>query len=233
MLQDYLRKNGIELTPGQYSALDSHLHFVIERNKLVRLTAIADYETGVRLHVYDSLAILPQINSCPDGPLLDMGTGGGFPGLPLGIVTGRDVTLLDSVKKKCLALDEFIQSSNPSLPNIRTASVRAEELALVNPEYYSCITARALSALPSLVELASPLLVLGGRLVAMKGNPIKEELAAGDSVALYVGMKRVATHSYQLPDGGDKRTLVIYEKVGRSKTKLPRRPGMAQKNPFA
>lgn len=230
-LREVLTNNGINLTTQQIQLLLAHLTLVQEANEKVQLTTIRSHEEGIRLHILDSLLCLPEIKKAPIGKLLDMGTGGGYPGIPLAVSTGRDVTLLDSVKKKCHVLDGILEEI--ALNGVRTAPVRAEELALELPAEYSVITARALSSLPSLVELSSPLLKNKGVLVALKGNITEEELLRGDKVAAVVGMKRLSVRCYELPEGNEKRSVVVYKKTGMSKRKLPRRPGMAQRQPLA
>ena len=224
--------NAFPITEEQIALLDRHLAYVLQANDKVRLTAIKSLEDGERLHVADSLCGLPEVLDAPPGKLLDMGTGGGYPGIPLGLLSGRQTVLLDAATKKCRMLDIYLESE-PALHNYSTSDLRAEELALHEGKQYAVVTARALSALPSLVELASPLLCHGGRLIAFKGVLSEEELVSGDSVAAYTGMRRASIRRYSLPGGDEQRAIVVYEKFAESKTKLPRRPGMAQKKPFA
>lgn len=220
------------VTPAQLGLCKAHLQFVLDNNHRARLTAITEPTEALRLHVYDSLAILPEVIAAPKGPLLDMGTGGGFPGIPLGIVTGRSVTLLDSVKKKARLLEECIIAIDGPTSFI-VSDVRAEELADSRRNAYSVITARALSSLPSLIELAQPLLKAGGVLVASKGTILEEEIKAGDKVAKLLGLKRTEWRQFLLPHGAEQRSVVVYEKSRESSMKLPRRPGMAQRKPLA
>ena len=224
--------NELSITEDQIALLDRHLAYVLLANEKVRLTAIKSQDDGERLHVADSLYGLPEVLAAPSGRLLDMGTGGGYPGIPLGLLSGRKTVLLDAATKKCKMLDEYLESE-PALRDYSTSDLRAEELALHEAKQYAVVTARALSALPSLVELASPLLRQGGRLIAFKGVLSEDELASGDSVAAYTGMRRVSIRRYALPGGDEQRAIVVYEKFAESKTKLPRRPGMAQRKPFA
>lgn len=219
--------------PAVRALLLRHIDWLLETNSAIKLTAITEYDQAVRLHLIDSLLIAEEVEKSPKGKVLDMGTGGGFPAIPIAAVTSRVVTCLDSVKKKMVALQSFIDSEPTLSGHVNTCALRAEELALKSPESYSCVTARALSSLPSLVELASPLLCNKGCLIAMKGAIDDEEIARGDSVAKYCGMQRSKVERYILPGGDENRTVIIYTKVGQSKTKLPRRNGLAQRKPFA
>ena len=153
----------------QRELLDKHLELVIEENKVTNLTRIVDWESAQVLHVEDSLAGLPEVEEALEGPYLDMGSGAGFPGIPLAIMTGRETLLADSVGKKTRALDSF--AAELGIDDIvSTYHGRIEDLALQQPNHFSLVTARALSSLASLLELASPLLAKGGRLVCYTVN---------------------------------------------------------------
>ena len=131
-LKEELQTYGIDVSDDEADKLMKHLELVLDATNRVQLTTIKDLEIGIRLHICDSLTCLEEVEAAPKGPVVDMGTGGGYPGIPLSIVTGRDVTLLDSVKKKCAVLDGFIHELN--LTNVSTAPVRAEELAIEKPQ---------------------------------------------------------------------------------------------------
>ena len=115
---------------------------------------------------------------------------------------------------------------------MRTYNGRIEELALDRPEHYALVTARALTALPSLIELASPLLMPGGRLVALKSADIGDERSWARAIEEKVGMREVSLRTFTLSDGVTERSIIVYEKAGTPSVKLPRRPGMAQKRPY-
>lgn len=216
----------------QDKLLVQHLKWVIKTNKEIRLTAIDSFEDGWRLHVIDSLLCLPEIEAAPEGRLLDIGSGGGYPGVVLGITTGREVICLDSVKKKMKALDQFL-SATGGLSNISAVGARAEEIAASYRESFAIVTARAVSQLSSLIELAAPLLEDDGHFIALKGNLAVQELEAGDRVAEIVGMSRISCRECQLPDKGEMRTIVVYKRLGDAQISLPRRIGVAQKRPLA
>jgi len=211
--------------------LREHLEWVLATNQIHNLTAITDEDAAWRLHVLDSLSALPEIESAPSGPLLDIGTGGGFPGVPLGIMSGRETICLDSVKKKAQALEEFLRSDE-GYQNIRAYDVRAEELAAEKPRAFAAVTARAVAQLNSLVELASPLLMDQGICVCLKGDITEEEIAAGDVAAKKCGLQRKQIRNYTLPDGTEARSIVEYKKVAEPELILPRRTGVAQKRPL-
>ena len=140
--------------------IDRYLDLILEANKTTNLTRIDSKEKAQLLHVEDSLVALPEINEAPEGLYGDLGTGGGFPGVPVAIMTGREAVLVDSVKKKVAIVDKAVESLGLS-DQISTFSGRIEDLACERPRQFSVLTARALSQLPSLLELASPLLKEG------------------------------------------------------------------------
>jgi 16S rRNA (guanine527-N7)-methyltransferase len=238
VLRELLEAHNLALDSNQHLFLERHLDFVIETNDAIRLTAIVERGEAERLHILDSLLVLPEILAAPAGPMLDMGSGGGFPGIPLAVVSGRDTDLLDSVQKKARAVQSFLdteQEKQPQLlfPRIRSLGMRAEELAIEYPSYYGVVTARALSSLPALVELATPLLCLGGQLVALKGRSDDKEIERGVKAANRVGMKFVTKRKYSLSGGNEQRTAIVLKRVKESSIGLPRRPGMAQRKPLA
>lgn len=210
----------------------SYLSEVLVANQRVNLTAIREMDDALRLHLEDSLSALPEVDEAPEGVLLDIGTGGGFPGVPLGIATGRPVVLADSVRKKVAVVDEILAAMIPPI-EYRTCSERVESIAMQEKGRYACVTARAVSELPALVELASPLLMDGGRLVALKAQLPFEEFERAERVAGMVGMSHVSTRRFKLPRGDEERAVVVFERRGKAKVTLPRRIGLAQNQPLA
>lgn len=215
----------------QRELLDKHLELVIEENKVTNLTRIVDWESAQVLHVEDSLAGLPEVEEALEGPYLDMGSGAGFPGIPLAIMTGRETLLADSVGKKTRALDSF--AAELGIDDIvSTYHGRIEDLALQQPNHFSLVTARALSSLASLLELASPLLTKGGRLVCYKTRSESEEIEHAREIARKLGMEFVSSRGFTLSDGETSRAIIVFRKRCNPSMKLPRRVGMAQKKPF-
>jgi len=233
MLEDLLRESNIVLSDESIELIEDHLDYILEANKTTRLTAIHDKEDGERLHVLDSLLVLPEIHGAPSGPMLDIGTGGGYPGFPLSVASGRPVDLLDSVQKKALIIQGFIDSQESLPVEMAALGERAEELALRRRAHYAVVLARAVSVLPALVELASPLLMSGGRLVAHKGPYDKDELDRAVIACEQLGMTLESVREYELPVGEEQRTVYVFTKVGESAIELPRRTGRAQKKPLA
>lgn len=208
--------------------LEKHLKLVIEANKTTNITRISSWEDGMLLHVKDSLLGLDALNACPEGRYADIGTGAGYPGIPLAIETGRDTLLVDSVSKKVRILDTFIDELG--LNNVSTYAGRIEDLGKEQRGQFAAVSARALSRLSVLLELASPLLKRGGRLICFKAIIDSDELEHADVVAKKVGMKLVDDQLFELDEY--QRRILSYEKIAESKIKLPRHVGFAQKKPL-
>lgn len=231
-LQSGAAELGLQLDPGKLAVMMRHLDWVLETTRSLNLTTITDPTEAVRLHIIDSLVAAPEVLAAPAGPMLDMGTGGGFPGIPLALLSDRNTHLVDSVRKKVEALRRFLVQENLD-SWISVSATRVEELQIPRTGLFGVVTARALSALPSLVELASPLLADGGRFVALKARPDAEEMRRAEAVASVVGMQVLSVRSTAVPGGDEARVIVTMEKVGRARVALPRRVGMAQRNPLA
>lgn len=213
------------------SLMQRYLDSILEANKVTNLTHITDGEQARLLHIEDSLVGLPEVNEAPTGLYGDLGSGGGFPGVPLALATGRKTLLVDSVKKKMAIVQSALDDLSLS-EQISTSSERIEDLPLEYKEKFAVLTARALSKLVSLIELASPLLKNGGRLVCYKAQLSSEELEEALAVQDLVGMKMISQREICLSDGETTRTIVVFEKIGKSRIKLPRRIGLAQKQPL-
>ncbi len=211
--------------------LEKYLDEIIETNERINLTRITDKQEGKLLHLEDSLAVIEEMNEAPEGFYGDMGSGGGFPGVPLGVITQRETLLIDSVKKKMTAIEAILTKLNLD-GNISTYSGRIEELSQERRGEFSVLTARALSSLPSLIELASPLLCDQGHLICLKANVDPSELEAAQSIRDKTGMRLIKDREYDLSDGKTHRRVLVFEKYQEPTLSLPRRTGMAQKRPL-
>lgn len=209
-----------------------HLAWVLKANERLNLTAPVSWDAAVRLHLLDSLAAVPEVADSPQGVMVDLGTGGGFPGIPLALAAERQTILMDSVGKKLTALEEYLAAEGLQ-QQIGVFKGRSEELATIRPRLATVVVARAVAELPVLVELASPLLENGGFLVALKGRPSDEEIAHSISAGRIVGLEEPTIRKYTLPGGDEERAILTYRKVAESTMVLPRRPGMAKKRPLA
>ena len=219
------------LPKSKQDLIQEHLMLVIKANEKINLTRIDSFEEGMILHVEDSLAGLNELNEAPEGLYGDLGSGAGFPGIPLAIATGRQTVLVDARKKKMQTVAGMIDTLG--LANqIGTFAGRAELLARTQSKRYAALTARALSKLEVLLELASPLLQEGGILIGYKAQITDEEISDARQIEKLVGMKMEQNRSFLL-NGEYQRRILVFRKVGNPELKLPRLEGQAQKNPLS
>ncbi|MDO5358051.1 16S rRNA (guanine(527)-N(7))-methyltransferase RsmG [Slackia faecicanis] len=222
--------HGIDIDEAQERLLMDDLHAIMKVNETMNLTRILSEEGGIVLHLEDSLTGLPFVEDAPEGAYADLGTGGGFPGMPMCVMTGRQTLLVDSVQKKVRAL-EGVASQLGLGDKVDVYAGRIEDLGRERAGEFSVLTARALSALGSLMELASPLLKRGGRLVCYKAQPSEEELSCALGIQDMVGLTLKERRDFSLSDGST-RCIFVFEKTGKPRVKLPRRVGLAQKDPL-
>nr|WP_315522202.1 16S rRNA (guanine(527)-N(7))-methyltransferase RsmG [Olegusella massiliensis] len=223
----------VELSNEEAKKLLKHLECVIERNQFVNLTRIVDWQDGIDKHILDSLTsltILQELGLAKKSHCLDIGTGAGFPGIPLSICTEAQFTLIDSTAKKIKEVQYFIDKLE--LNNCSAQAIRAEELAKIKPQSFNFILARAVSQLSTLIEYASPLLSSSGYLVVMKAVPSEEECKTSLHAADVCGMTYVSRETLALPHNAGSRSIFIYQKTGKAKIKLPRNVGVAQHHPL-
>ncbi len=211
--------------------LDRYLKFFIEKNKEINLTRITSLDEGYLLHLEDSLTVLPEIHDAPNGLYGDLGTGGGFPGVPLAVVSNRKTVLIDSTTKKIQAVREVVNKAGIER-DIEFCDCRIEEIPSEFKNSFSVLTARALSALASLLELAVPLLTIGGQLICLKAAIDDEEINRAVVLEEKLGMKLIKDRKLLLSDSETQRRILVFEKYKEPEIALPRRTGMAQKKPL-
>ena len=229
-----LREWNLELNETQLNQLEKYYEMLVEKNKVMNLTAITEYEDVLKKHFLDSLA-LSQLFDLKNKKvkLLDMGTGAGFPGIPLKIVFPElEVTLMDSLNKRIVFLQEVINELG--LTNITAVHGRAEEAAL-KPEYrekYDFCVSRAVARLISLAEFCLPFVKQGGCFVPYKSGEIKEELQEAKFALRELGGEYKTTKEYILPNSDISRTLILVNKVKQTPKKYPRAGGKPLKQPL-
>jgi 16S rRNA (guanine527-N7)-methyltransferase len=181
-------------------------------------------------HLADSLSALALPFVAEAGRIADLGSGAGFPGLPLAIALPEArVSLVESAVRKCRFLEDLVRSLG--LANVEVVHGRAEEWT-AGLEGHDLVTARALAPLPTLVEYATPLLAAGGRLVAWKARPERGEEADGAAAARELGMEAADIVRVTPFAGARERRLYVYLKVRSTPNGYPRRAGMARKRPL-
>ncbi len=225
---------GIRLTPEQLRQFAVYQSELLGWNTRVNLTAITDpFEVQVK-HFADSLSCLLALPSALHPVrLVDVGTGAGFPGLPLKIACPEiDLALLDSIRKKTVFLEHLTRVLG--LTGVEVLTGRAEELGRdpSRRESYDVVTSRAVAELCTLVELCLPLTRVGGRLIAQKKDGIDDELRAADRAISILGGRLLPLRRYQLPGLTEPRLLVVVEKVVLTPPQYPRRAGVPEKRPL-
>lgn len=226
-----LTEAGIEVSIEQSEQMYDFYRMVIEKNKVMNLTAITEYKDFVLKHFVDSLLIAKIISFDKEVSLLDVGTGAGFPGIPIKILFPKaEVLLLDSLKKRLTFLDEVIQTL--SLKGISTIHSRAEELQTKGAyrENFDLVVSRAVSALPSLLEYCLPYVKLGGNFVAYKATNAREELDLSKKALSVLGGRVKEMQSFRLEEND--RVLISVEKSKSTPSKYPRGGGKPTKNPL-
>lgn len=240
--RDYLKasflKSNIALTDRQTDQFLTYYDMLIEKNQVMNLTAITEFEDVVLKHFVDSVSLLSHSATDYTGSsIADLGTGAGFPGIPLKIVLGDDVniTLMDSLNKRILFLEEVIQALD--LKNIRAVHTRAEDAGR-NPQYreqFDYCVSRAVANLSTLCEYDLPLIKVGGKLIAYKATSAMEELEVAKS-AIYLLGGSVNPESgiinFTLPESDISRTILVVDKVRPTGKKYPRKAGMPSKEPL-
>lgn len=220
-----------ELTETMQEQFEQYMNLLLEWNQKINLTAITNEDDIILKHFVDSLTILKYIKE--ESSIVDVGTGAGFPGIPIAI-TRKDVnvTLVDSLNKRILFLQEVVKKLD--LEKVKTLHYRAEEFGQ-NKQYresFDIATSRAVANLTTLVEYLLPLVKLGGICICMKGPEIDEELENSKKAIQILGGKIQKVESIVLPESDIKRNIVIIKKVKNTPIKYPRKAGTPSKDPI-
>lgn len=225
-----LEEIGITLTELQIRELNNYCAFLLEYNSHTNLTAIKDTTAVYLKHFYDSLMVAKYVDFSKISSLLDIGTGAGFPGMVLKIVFPNiRVTLLDANHKKTDFLKELVKRLQ--LSDIEIINARAEEYAQNHLEEFNLVTSRAVAKLRILVELALPMLKIGGHFLALKGNCEEELEEAFDTISI-MGGKVYLKAMDTLPIEESVRTFVDIEKLAVTPTGYPRKYDKIVRNPL-
>lgn len=227
--KEKLNNNKI-ITDIDYDKFYRYMKEILEWNNKINLTAIKDEKEFVIKHFVDSLTIIDMIPA--DSNIIDVGTGAGFPGIPLKIVYDNlNITLLDSVNKKIMVLDDIINKLN--LNNIETIHSRVEDIAHLDDyrEKYDYATSRAVSNLTTLVEYLLPLVKIGGKVICMKGPNYEKEIEDSRNAIKILGGKVEQIKSIYLEDELE-RNIIIISKIKSSPNKYPRSSGLPLKKPL-
>ncbi len=228
-----LEEIGLDLNEAKLNQFDEYYELLVEWNKVMNLTGITEYDEVILKHYIDSLAINTAIDMSKVEKLIDIGTGAGFPGLPLKIAYPHiNVDLLDSLNKRIKFLKEVITSLG--LENINAMHGRAEDYAKQpkHREQYDMCVSRAVANLATLSEYCLPYVKVGGYFVAFKAGNVEEELNASKNAIKILGGEIESVKEITLPMSDITRTFIIIKKISSTKNKYPRKAGLPAKEPL-
>lgn len=221
------------LNDGQLDQFAQYYTILLEKNKVMNLTTITDEREVYIKHFYDSLTISQAISLSGITSVIDVGTGAGFPGIPLKIAFPHlKVVLLDSLKKRVDFLQEV--GRNLGLTDFEVIHGRAEDIAHDKDyrEQFDLVTARAVAKLPILGEYCLPFIHLEGKFVAMKGAEIEEEVAFAKQALFLLGRATCRVVPLTLPEQMGERHLLVVEKKQPTPKRYPRKAGIPNKQPL-
>lgn len=233
VLTEKVKELSIVLNDKKIQQFEQYYNILVEWNKVMNLTAITEYEEVVEKHFLDSLTIVNAIHVEKIETLIDVGTGAGFPGIPLKIAFPHlKVTLLDSLNKRIKFLNEVIDLLE--LNDIKAIHGRAEDYAKQAEyrEQYDICVSRAVANLATLSEYCLPYVKVDGLFVPYKSGEIDEELKSSEKAVSILGGKVEEVVKFQLPGTDIGRSFVKIHKIKETKKKYPRKAGMPTKEPL-
>lgn len=231
LMKQYGKEIEIVFTEEQIEKFYKYMNLLIEWNEKINLTSIIKPEEIILKHFIDSLTILKYIGE--NKTFLDIGTGAGFPGIPIKIMhEDVNVTLLDSLNKRIRFLDIVIKELK--LEKIEAVHSRIEDYGK-NKKYregYDIVTSRAVANLSTLSEYMLPMLKIGGMCISMKGIDVEEEMNQSKNAIKLLGGKIKSVESLKLPGRNDSRNIILIEKIKNTPSKYPRKAGIPSKEPL-
>ena len=231
LMKENLKELNIELSDLQLKQFYNYMNILIEWNKFMNLTGITEPEEVITKHFIDSLTVLDKVNK--NASIIDVGTGAGFPGIPIKIAFPETkVVLLDSLNKRIKFLNEVIEKLK--LNNIETIHGRAEEYGRNknHREKYNIAIARAVAPLNILLEYLMPFVKVNGKCLCMKGSSSEEEIKNSENAIKILGGELIETKEFYIPNTDMRRRIVQVNKIKETNNKYPRKAGTPSKEPL-
>ena len=229
-----LKKWNLVLTEEQKNQFLTYYEMLVEKNKVMNLTSVTEFNEVVEKHFLDSISLWTIEDLSQRKKVLDLGTGAGFPGIPLKIMFSElEITLADSLNKRILFLQEVIDALK--LQNISAIHGRAEEMAKQENfrESYDLCVSRAVANLSTLSEYCLPFVRIGGKFISYKSGEIEEEQKNAKNAVFLLGGKIEKIHKFELDGIELKRSFVVIDKVKKTPKLYPRKAGTPAKNPLS
>lgn len=232
-LYEICKKNEIDLSEEQLEQFQIFYDYMIEMNQVMNLTSITEEDEVILKHFYDSMSIVKYYDFESGEHVIDVGTGAGFPGIPLAILLPEiQFTLMDSLNKRITFLKNVVEKCG--LKNVECIHSRAEELAK-DEEYrekYDICVSRAVANLSVLLEYCIPFIKKGGKFISYKSISSEDELTDSKNAQNKLCCKLKDNISFELPDTDNKRNFLIFEKFDHTASKYPRNNGIPRKKPL-
>lgn len=233
LFEEKLNALGITLTEKQYQQFDRYFELLVEWNKVMNLTGITEYEEVNEKHFVDSLSIVKVLDMKNVNHVIDIGTGAGFPGIPLKIAFPHlKITLLDSLNKRIKYLNTVIEELE--LEDIQTIHGRAEDFARQSEyrEQYDLAVSRAVANLSTLSELCIPYVKVDGLFIPYKSGDIEDEVKEAQTAIKVLGASQKEVVKFTLPGSDINRSFVKIKKIKNTGKKFPRKAGLPGKEPI-
>lgn len=231
LLKEQLKEIDISISDEKTEKLCIFMNLLLEWNEKINLTAITNESEIITKHFVDSLTINKYIKE--NAKLIDIGTGAGFPGIPLAIMRkDLDIVLVDSLNKRVQFLNEVINKLK--LQNVIAIHARAEDLGSQKEyrEKFDIATSRAVANMSTLSEYLLPLVKINSKAIFMKGSEIEEEFEKSKSAIKILGGKLEEREGFLLPNSDMKRNIIIVKKTSQTPLKYPRKQGKPSKEPL-
>ena len=224
-------KIGVKINEKEVQKFYDYMNLLLEWNEKINLTAITEMNDVILKHFVDSMTILKYVED--NKKVVDVGTGAGFPGIPIAIMNDNvDITLLDSLNKRLLFLKEVIDKLN--LKNVNTVHGRAEDFGQDKStrEKYDIAVSRAVANMSTLSEYLIPTVKTGGICICMKGAEIEQELEDAKKAIKEFGGKIERIEKFVLPNSDMERNIIIIRKEKQTPNRYPRKAGTPAKEPI-